>query len=428
MLRKTGFVRFLAASFVGAALLLPGPVEGAPERASVRLVAFQGEPVRGELGALGPDGVTVSAAAGERTVGWDALRLLEIRSSFLPRLIGRAHLRVALVSGEVLLGTYAGSIEDGLVLDTPDLGRIPLLLDVVRSLVPVPADADPCYEPEHRHPATGDDIAYVTSGDAFTGIVLEIGDEGLVVETSRGQQRRIAWDDLKVLHLANETPPRPEGVTIEVETREGSRLVTAGPPLLDDGGVQFALRSVPQRPLTLSVFAIRSIRAQGGAFIYASDLPYDETFTPYYGDASPEAPVLAEWLAFLGRWYGARADRRPSGCPIRLDGETYRHGFAVHARSHVRIPLGRGYRTFDALVGVDDEALGIEPGGIVDVRVLGDDKVLWEAKDVRAGTAPRHVGPLDVSEVETLVLLVDFGADMHTADRAAWADPILVRR
>jgi hypothetical protein len=65
--------------------------------------------------------------------------------------------------------------------------------------------------------------------------------------------------------------------------------------------------------------------------------------------------------------------------------------------------------------------------GDVDAKVLGDEKVLWEAKGVKGGEPARKVGPLDVSGVKVLVLEVDFGAGMNVNDHADWLDPILVR-
>jgi hypothetical protein len=64
----------------------------------------------------------------------------------------------------------------------------------------------------------------------------------------------------------------------------------------------------------------------------------------------------------------------------------------------------------------------------VDARVLGDGKTLWEATGVRGGVAPVVVGPLDVSGVDVLVLVVDYGQGRNELDRAVWGSPILVRK
>jgi hypothetical protein len=231
----------------------------------------------------------------------------------------------------------------------------------------------------------------------------------------------VAWSDLKVLHLMNEGPEPKGEFLVEVETVEGALFVTAQPPETDGEQLVLRPRAMPDRLVRLHLKRIRVVRARGGDFVYASDLHFESEFTHYY----PTDPL---GKAYRSRWYEARANRRRSGCPLRLGGKTYRHGFAVQSHATVRLRLDRAYARFESLFGVDDEALGIEPGGIVDARVLGDGKVLWEGRDVRAGAAPRRVGPLDVTQVEELVLEVDFGAEQHFGDRATWADPILHRR
>jgi len=100
----------------------------------------------------------------------------------------------------------------------------------------------------------------------------------------------------------------------------------------------------------------------------------------------------------------------------------------VHARSKISIPLKGAYARFDAHFGVDDEALEVKAGGIVDARILADDEVVWQARGVRAGAEPRRVGPLDVSNIDVLVLEVDYGEELYIGDRATWGDPVLVRK
>ena len=133
----------------------------------------------------------------------------------------------------------------------------------------------------------------------------------------------------------------------------------------------------------------------------------------------------------LDRYFGTRVDRRVSGCPLRVGGETFRHGFGVHSHTLITIPIAGRYASFRTSFGIDDEVLDkdAEGGrkGDVDARVLGDGKALWAAKGIQGGAKPRRVGPLDVRGVETLVLEVGFGKELYTLDRADWGDPILVK-
>lgn len=407
----------------------PARAPAAPEGAvTVEVAPLEGPAVQGRLVALDGTAAALTTAAGNRTFPLATVRRLTRLDAAQRTLASRDHLRVTLTGGEVLLGTLhpsatGGSAEsaDALVLQTPDLGRVSLLLEVVASVVAVSADAGPCFEPEHGYPPREDDVVYARSGDAITGIVLGVGAEGIEVETAvRGRTRKVAWNDLLVMHLQNDPPPPPNALRIEIETVEGSRLEAGGDIEAGDEALTFALRSSPGTRVQVPWRAIRVVRPSGGAFVYASRLPFESELVWYYRDDEREH-------GYLERWFPARVNRRPSGCPLRLAGQTYRHGFAVHSHSTVTIETGKTWKRFESLFGVDDEALAVPQGGVVDARVLGDGKILWEARNVRAGEVPRRVGPLDVSGVESLVLEVDFGAELHVRDYGTWADPLLFR-
>lgn len=402
---------------------LPSGAEEPPPGPAVQIRVLDGPAVAGDLTDLRDGTVRVQGPVRAHEVPLGTIVGLRVVRPARPALAGAPHTRVTLVGGEVLVGRLAGSLADGdgIVLENPAFGRVELLFDVIRSLAPVPADAGPCYEPEHRRGSADEDVAHLTSGDAFTGIVVSGSEVGFVIETSRGRERPVDLADLLVLHVANEPLERHRGLTVEVETVDGSHLVAGGDVSLTDGRLDLALRSLPKKRMQIAVASIRVLRANGGAFVYASDLPFESEFFTFYPDET-------EQRALLENWYGARARRRPSGCPLRLDGTTYHHGFAVQARTRIALKLGSAFARFETLFGVDDEVPLGKDHGIVDARIFGDGKVLWEAEGVRIGEAPRRVGPLDVSQVQTLVLEVDFGAALQTWDRGTWADPILVRK
>jgi hypothetical protein len=171
--------------------------------------------------------------------------------------------------------------------------------------------------------------------------------------------------------------------------------------------------------------SVRTIRWSGGAFVYASELPFTSKYTPFVDDDSKP-----EYRAYRELWYGARADLRPDGCPLRIAGTTYRRGIGVHARSVVTLPLAKGFVRFECRFGIDDAPNlgGDGPRGDVTARVVADGKEVWTSGgSVRGGEPARVVGPIDVTGVESLVLEVDFGAELHQRDRADWVDPVLLR-
>jgi hypothetical protein len=89
----------------------------------------------------------------------------------------------------------------------------------------------------------------------------------------------------------------------------------------------------------------------------------------------------------------------------------------------LRYPIGGRFQRFRAKLGFQ-----LPEGELGDaaIRVLGDDKVLFERPSFRADE-PIESLDLDVSGVGTLTLSVDFGPREDVGDRVVWADPMLIR-
>src|SRR5262249_23104825 len=110
--------------------------------------------------------------------------------------------------------------------------------------------------------------------------------------------------------------------------------------------------------------------------------------------------------------------------PLRMNGQTYDRGLAVHSRCILTYDLNGKYSTFEALVGFDDAAKG---QGRVDCRVFADGKELYSNLDLRADGPPVKLA-LPVAGAEQLRLCVDFGRGQDTGDRVIWANARLSRR
>jgi hypothetical protein len=425
-------------TLLGCALLALSPAlrsgEAAPEGARVRVVALGSAAVEGTL-------VSISGAAlalsGRDPVPVGRVREARFLDPAAPSAARGATvaLTLRLRGGEVLRGPYAGGDAEGLRLGASDLPATSVPFDLIRTvearLEAEGEDDDPCDEPASRSPRReGADVAYTRGGDAFAGTLLSAGSSGVVVETGPDRRQSVPWTDLVVLHLDEPPLPEPEGLVAEAETVGGSRLV-ASSLSADAATLRATCRSGLEVALPLS--SVRVVRWWGGDFVYACEVPHRSAWQHYYAD--PEG--------HLAHWYGARTDRRlppppertgpskPRGaCPLRLGGTEYRHGFAVHSKSVVTIPLRGAYRSFEARFGIDDDVLSAPPGlrGSVTARVLADGKEVWSSRGaVRGGEPPKTVGPIDVEGVQELALEVDFGEDQYTNDHADWADPILVR-
>jgi hypothetical protein len=425
--RPTNLASLARTAVVAVAALAGGsaPVRGeepAGPPATVRPIA--GSAVAGTLSSLGPDGIRLATAAGERR--WSIGDLISIRLGSEP---GGAptralRLRTTLVGGEVLVGRAAAPESDHLVLDGTAAGTVRVPLEAVRSVEALPADAGPCQDAAHRHPARpGSDAVFLRSGDEFTGTMLDTEVGGFRFDAGRGVERSVAWEDLLLLVLDNPPPERseadgPGGVSTRVETRDGGVLAIRGVPTSDADGLAVILLSCPAE-LRVPWRAVEGIEVRTGRWAWAGDLSFESEFVPYYDAEGEDA-------AHLARWFGARVDRRPSGCPLTVAGRVSRRGFGVHSRSRISIRLDGRFERFEGAVGIDDEEPDAPPGS-VDARVLVDDRVAFEAKAVTRGAAARAIGPIDLTGARVLVLEVDYGPGEQVMDRADWLEPLLVR-
>lgn len=414
---------------------LPGPTP--PARAEeaaggVLVRRLEGANVAGRLVALDAERVTVAPPQEEAPV---ALPLAEVREVLwiappLPAPEG-PRWRAVLVGGDEVAGTWEDAEADAIRLRVLGLAApLRLTFDQIRSLERLRPSREAAAPATERHPPVeGTDVVYDLRGDEVRGLVADADAEALHVEGERGGVRRIPWDAVHVLHLDNPPLEAPAAERVEVELRDGSRWLAAAPPTLsaDGAAVSFRPRGLAGVTLAPRPAEVAALRRQDARFVYASQLPWRATYRHPYEDP-PEIlrPAMHEAL------FGARADRRALGGPLRLAGTAWRHGFGVNSGSRVEVPLDGAFARFEAWFGIDDSVLEEREAqhlkAEVDARVLGDGRVLWEAKGVVKGEAPRRVGPLDVSGVKVLTLVVEEGGDLHGLDRADWVDPVLVRK
>ena len=150
------------------------------------------------------------------------------------------------------------------------------------------------------------------------------------------------------------------------------------------------------------------MRFRGGKVTFLSDLtPLKVEETPYFGHRFP--------------W---RRDVNLLGEPLKIDGQGFDRGLAVHSRCVLTYDLGRKYSRFEALLGFDELARG---KGRVDCRVFADGKEIYANPDLRADAPPVKLA-LPVAGAEELRLLVDYGRGQDTGDRVIWANARLYRQ
>jgi len=159
--------------------------------------------------------------------------------------------------------------------------------------------------------------------------------------------------------------------------------------------------------LKLPATEIQGVRFHGGIVTFLSDLN----------------PSKVEETPFFSRRLPWRRDVGLLGEPLKMNGQTYDRGVAVHSRTVLTYDLNGRYGTFEALLGFDDAVQG---KGRVDCRVFADDKEIYANPDLRADGPPVPL-KLPVAGAEQLRLVVDFGQGQDTGDRVIWANARLYR-
>lgn len=213
--------------------------------------------------------------------------------------------------------------------------------------------------------------------------------------TYKERERTIPWSKIGVLTLAR-PPLQRSGFSVRLT--DGQAFV--GPALqASESGVT----------LRHEVF--------GELHAAWSDVEQIEQLTDQIVFLSALQPAQFSQETTLGKTWDYALDHTFSLQPIRLGGQTYARGVCLHARSRLTYALGGAAHQFSALVGILDE---MGPRGCVNLRVLCDGKVCWEAEQVRGGDNPRAIS-IDLNRVQLLTLEVDYGDDLDLSGQVAWA-------
>lgn len=167
--------------------------------------------------------------------------------------------------------------------------------------------------------------------------------------------------------------------------------------------------------LNLPLEAVTRIEFAGSGRVFLSDLTADSVhWTPYFG--RPESVTSLEKL------YRPRRNATLDSAPIVLDGIPCEHGLTLHSRTEMTFRLAESFERFQATAGIDDR---VRPGGNVMLKVLGDNRIVYQA--TIAGTHPAQKIDVSLKGVKTLTILVDFGSDLDVGDHLILAEARLLK-
>lgn len=108
------------------------------------------------------------------------------------------------------------------------------------------------------------------------------------------------------------------------------------------------------------------------------------------------------------------------GCFLEVGGEVFASGLYAHAPSRWAFDLGRKWKTLNFGYGLKD---GFD-GSVVFI-ILKDGKEAFRSHIVKEHQVQRS--QIDVTDTETLELIVEDGGDGTSRDWGLWLEPVLRR-
>jgi hypothetical protein len=122
-------------------------------------------------------------------------------------------------------------------------------------------------------------------------------------------------------------------------------------------------------------------------------------------------------------WRQSEFNRNFNGGGLSIAGTHFEKGIGMPTNSEIEFELNGTYRSFSALVGIDDEHNNKE--SVVEFVVLGDGKELWRSGGIRKQDGAKSV-KVDLKDVSRLMLRVrreGEGGRIH----ADWGDAKLIK-
>lgn len=315
------------------------------------------------------------------------------------------------LDGLLVRGKLLAIQEDALLVEATWTAEVRIPLDQVLGIAFLShssADAKERFQKALAAPAA-EDTAIVAGRDQALSQILgtvEGLNEGKLKfnfdgETRSMNQARVAG----LVFAARSEPPAKRNQPYQVfQLATGDRLLGTWTGL-SDGKV--SLTSLWGSPIEVPESAVAQIVFRNGKVVYLSDLE----------------PSSVEEAGYFGRTMPYKRDQALTGGPLKIKGNSFRKGLAVHSRSVLKYTLDGPYVSLKAVLGFDESASG---RGRVICRILGDGKELLSEPDLRGTTEAKTI-EIPLANVKELTLVVDFGEAEDVGDRVIWGDARLYR-
>ena len=381
------------------------------------VASLPAQEVRMELDLRSGKQLTASALTGSPQAGFEAKvagrnlaiaghELLSVRltAARAPEL-----LRTELAGGDVVYGAIAGGDEDGDVLEllSPMFGTISLPVDRLAAIVQPGVHAN-----DQVLPDGVDEAMFLPTGlgfDLVAGTLHRFGSQGIRFQPSASESPQwFAPRRFPSLRLRSALP-REQPAAVTLWTRSPDRL---GVTLLScsEQGLDLVLDGGHQAQVRWSDVA---------CLCFEQNVAYLSALTPTrVVESGYDGEVVWPWSR----------DRAVLGGELVVQGLTYGRGLGAHSRSSLTFVVPARATHFRTRVAFDDTVAALPIRPQAEVRVLHNNKVLLEQRQLTSGQQPQDTGLHAVEPGDSITLEVDFGNGRDLGDRIDWLLPMFLLR
>lgn len=382
---------------------------------AVELRTLEGENVVGELEACDAAAVRIKGAEGSREFAaeevWEIAPVEAAGAAKNPD----AKLSVELTDGSLLWatdfrvenGAAQVKLGNGETVAAPTAGVASVKFDV-------PTDLEAQWQEILKKKVAGDLVVVQRDGalDYLEGVLGDTDQDGTFQFSLDGDSLPVKRKRLAGIIYFHKAAGDAQPSVAAVTDAAGNRFAAAE---LHYAEGKVSGKTAAGASWSVPLETLAKIDFSQGRVAFLSDLPPTrQEWTPYVGGVKLPRSVAA--------YYAPKSNRGFEAQDLRLAGQRFTKGLALHSRTEAVYRLDGQYRRFQALAGIDDRTEGL---GAVRLVIRGDDRQLWEG-EIAAGDEPVLLN-LATDNVRALSILVDYGAGQDTADHLNLCDAKVIR-
>jgi hypothetical protein len=307
-------------------------------------------------------------------------------------------------NGDRIHAEIAESSDDQLVVRWHD-AELTVPLEVLRGVIFRPLDPnDGAYELLLRERGAND-VVLLSNGDRLAGQFLGLGATDLTIDVE-GREVLAPRDRIAAIFFSPELTIQSVVPGIREIVHDATGWLTVEGLTHEKSG-SWTGKTAFGSDVVWPAGAVRRMQVFGNRVVPLTALQPKVEFTPY-----------------LERRWPIRIHRTVNGEPLSIDDQTYAVGVGVHSRCRLKYDLRKQFDSFHAVAGLASSSGDL---GSVEFAVELDGREVIRTSPVGRASEPLGIVNLDVRNVETMILTVDFGRNGDVLDRANWCDAVLVR-